>query len=112
MPRYPSQWVYVALAFFFSVALEELLFRTLLIGVFISLVPPLLLIIVTSIIFGLMHQPQGRLGMGVTGVINVLFCTLFIWTGDLLITFTAHYTINLLQLIIGYRQRDWLENYP
>lgn len=111
LPRSPQEWVFIALAFFFSVAMEELLFRTLLIGVFKGLIPLPLLVILTSIIFGLMHQPQGRLGMTVSGVINALFCIVFLWTGELLVTFTAHYVVNFLQLVVGYYQRDWLENY-
>jgi membrane protease YdiL (CAAX protease family) len=111
LPRSTNEWLFIALAFFFSVAMEELLFRTLLISVFQDLIPLPLLIILTSIAFGLMHQPQGRLGMVVSGLINVLFCILFVWTGELLVTFTAHYVVNLSQLVVGYYQRDWLENY-
>jgi membrane protease YdiL (CAAX protease family) len=111
LPRSPQEWIFIALAFFFSVAMEELLFRTLLIGVFKELIPLPLLIILTSVIFGLMHQPQGRLGMTVSGVINAFFCMVFLWTGELLVTFTAHYVVNFLQLVVGYYQRDWLENY-
>jgi membrane protease YdiL (CAAX protease family) len=111
LPRSSFEWALIALAFLSSVAMEELLFRTLLIGVFKDLIPLPFLIIGTSIIFGLMHQPQGRLGMCVAGVINAFFCILFIWTGGLLVTFTAHYMVNFLQLLVGYYQRDWLENY-
>jgi uncharacterized protein len=111
LPRSSVEWLFIALAFFFSVVMEELLFRTLLISVFKDLVPLPLLIILTSLAFGLMHQPQGRLGVAVSGFINVLFCILFVWTGELLVTFMAHYVVNLMQLVVGYYQRDWLENY-
>jgi membrane protease YdiL (CAAX protease family) len=69
------------------------------------------LVIGTSIIFGLMHQPQGLLGILVAGTINILFSALFIGSGELLLPFTAHYVINLLQLVAAYHQREWLENY-
>jgi len=32
-------------------------------------------------------------------------------TGELLITFVAHYTVNVLQVTVAYFQRDWLEQY-
>jgi len=111
LPRRRIEWVLVALAFLPPVAMEELLFRTLLIGGFKDAVPLPLLVIVTSIIFGVMHQPQGKLGVAVAGTINVLFCVLFIWSGQLLVTFVAHYTVNLLQIIVAHTQRDWLEEY-
>ena len=111
LPRHPKDWALIALAFIPPVAMEELLFRTLLIGGFRAIIPLPLLIIGTSIIFGLMHQPQGRLGMTVAGIINILFCIFFVWSGSLLITFVAHYTVNLLQVVVGYHQRAWLESY-
>lgn len=111
LPRHRGQWLPVALAFLPPVAMEELLFRTLWIGGFQDIVPLPLLIIGTSIIFGAMHQPQGRLGMAAAGIINVLFSILFIWSGELLVTLVAHYVVNLLQVIMGHFQRDWLENY-
>jgi membrane protease YdiL (CAAX protease family) len=91
--------------------MEELLFRTLWIGGFGAVVPIPLLIIGTSILFGLMHLPQGQLGILVAGGINILFSILFIWSGQLLLPLTTHYTVNLLQLVIAYQQRNWLENY-
>lgn len=111
LPRHQGEWVLIALAFIPPVVMEELLFRTLLIGGFRAIVPLPLLIIGTSIVFGLMHQPQGKLGMAVAGIINILFCIVFIWSGELLVTLVAHYTVNILQVIVGYYQRDWLESY-
>lgn len=111
LPRQQREWMLIALAFIPPVAMEELLFRTLLISTFRPIIPLPLLIIGTSIVFGLMHQPQGKLGMTVAAIINILFCILFIETGSLLVTFVAHYTVNLLQIIVGYHQRAWLESY-
>lgn len=111
LPRQQREWILIALAFIPPIAMEELLFRTLLISAFQTIIPLPLLIIGTSIVFGLMHQPQGKLGMTVAGIINILFCILFIETGSLLVTFVAHYTVNLLQIIVGYHQRAWLESY-
>jgi len=111
LPHNRRQWFLVALAFLPPVIMEELLFRSLWIGAFGPIIPLPLLIIGTSVVFGLMHQPQGTLGMIAAGTINILFCLLFIWTGELLVPLVAHYTVNLLQVIVAHFQRDWLENY-
>jgi len=111
LPRRPLEWGLTALALLPPVLMEELLFRSLWIGCFSQVVSWPLLIIGTSVIFGLMHQPQGRLGMILAGSINIVFSLLFIWSGQLWLTLVAHYTTNYLQLVVAYRQRDWLENY-
>ncbi len=111
LPRRPMEWGLVALAFLPAVAMEELLFRTLWLGGFRGAVPLPLLIAGTSILFGLMHQPQGQLGIIIAGGINVIFSMLFVWSGQLLLTLTAHYVVNLLQLIVANYQKNWLEDY-
>lgn len=111
LPRHAKEWLPVALAFIPPVLMEELLFRTLLIGLFRPIIPLALLIIVTSILFGLMHQPQGQLGVIGAGAINVFFCLIFIWSGELLVTFVAHYTVNMLQVVVAHFQQELLENY-
>ena len=102
LPQRPLEWIPVSLALLPAVAMEELLFRTLWLSVFSPILPLSVLIIGTSLIFGFMHQPQGSLGVILTGVINILFCILFVWSGELLVPLVAHYTINLLQLIVAY----------
>ena len=111
LPKRRLEWVLIALAFVPPVAMEELLFRSLWIGGFVEIVPLLVLVVGTSIIFGFMHQPQGKLGMVVTGIINLVFCVLFVWTGQLLVTLVAHYTVNMLQITVAYFQRDSLAEY-
>ncbi|HMQ54100.1 MAG TPA: CPBP family intramembrane metalloprotease [Anaerolineae bacterium] len=111
LPRRPAEWPLVALAFIPPVVMEELLFRTLLLALFEDLMPLPLLILITSLVFGLMHQPQGRLGMLFSGLINVVLGLLFIWSGQLLTTIVAHYTINMLQLVVAHAQQDWLQDY-
>lgn len=111
LPKQPHEWPLIALAFLPPVAMEELLFRTLLIGAFEEIIALPVLIVGTSVVFGLMHQPQGKLGMLVAGIINAVLCLLFVWSGMLLLTLIAHYTINLLQIVAAYYQRSWLENY-
>jgi membrane protease YdiL (CAAX protease family) len=111
LPRRPAEWFWVALAFGPAVAMEELLFRSLWLGLFQELIPLPLLIGITSLLFGLMHQPQGLLGVITAGSLNILLCLLFVSTGELLPPLTAHYVINLLQIVAASRQREWLENY-
>ena len=111
LPRRPIEWVLAVFALLPAVLMEELLFRSLWLGSFNQMMPWWLLTIGTSIIFGLMHQPQGQLGMILAGGINIFFCMLFVWSGQLLLPLTAHYVANLFQLIVAYHQRDWLENY-
>lgn len=111
LPRRPLEWLLTPLAFLPAVAMEELLFRTLWLGGFRAVMPLPLLIVGTSILFGFMHQPQGQLAVVIAGSINILFSILFIWSGELLLPLTAHYSVNLLQLVLAYQQGDQLENY-
>jgi membrane protease YdiL (CAAX protease family) len=111
LPRRPVEWVLVPLALLPAVAMEELLFRTLWIGAFGAIMPMPLLVIGTSLLFGFMHLPQGYLGAVIAGGVNILLSLLFLWTGGLLVPLVAHYTVNLLQVILAHYQREWLENY-
>jgi membrane protease YdiL (CAAX protease family) len=111
LPKRRAEWLLVALAFIPPIAMEELLFRSLWLGAFQGIVPLLLLIGATSVVFGVMHLPQGTLGMLLAGVINIGFCFLFVWTGELLVTMVAHYTVNMLQVVIANFQRDRLTDY-
>lgn len=111
LPRRPVEWILVPLAFIPAVAMEELLFRSLWLGLFEAIVPVGLLIVGTSVIFGFMHLPQGKLGAIIAGGINVIFSLAFIWFGSLLVPLIAHYTVNVLQLGVAHYQREWLENY-
>lgn len=111
LPRRSIEWLWVALAFIPAVAMEELLFRTLWLGMFRGPMPLLVLVLGTSLLFGLMHQPQGMLGMLAAGALNILLSLLFVGSGELLLPLTTHYTINVLQVVAASRQREWLENY-
>jgi len=109
LPHGPIEWGLVSVAFLPAVAMEELLFRTLWLGGFSDIVPLSLLILGTSILFGLMHQPQGQLGMIMAGGINIFFSMLFVWSGQLLLPLTAHYVVNVVQLVMAHFQREQLE---
>jgi membrane protease YdiL (CAAX protease family) len=109
MPRTRPEWVLVPAAMALAVLLEEILFRSLLIGGLGLTVPLPILVVGFGAIFGLMHSPQGALGVVVTALVGMWLSMLFIWSGGLLLPLTAHYVINLLQLLKAQDQRAWLD---
>lgn len=111
MPRTRIEWVLVPAALALAVVLEELLFRSLLIGGLSLTVPLPILIIGFSATFGLMHSPQGAFGVVMTGVIGVWFSLLFVWSGGLLLPLVAHYVVNFLQLLKAQAESSWLDTY-
>jgi len=111
MPRARIEWLLVPAALGLGVVLEELLFRSLLIGGLSVTVPVPILLIGFSAIFGLMHSPQGSLGVVLTGVMGLWLGLLFIWSGGILLPLTAHFVINLLQLVKAQDKRAWLDSY-
>jgi len=111
LPRRPVEWILVPLAFIPAVFMEELLFRSLWLGVFSPIMGLALLVVGTSFVFGLMHLPQGVLGATMAGVVNVLLSLMFVWTGSFLAPLVAHYTINISQISLAHFQRDWLDKY-
>jgi membrane protease YdiL (CAAX protease family) len=108
LPRRRDEWLPVLVALFPAVLLEELLFRSLLLGGMSAFLPPAVLVAGTALLFGWMHAPQGRLGMALTAVVSVVLSGLFLWRGSLLTPLVAHYVVNLLQLVVAYPQRDRL----
>jgi membrane protease YdiL (CAAX protease family) len=111
LPRRPTEWVLVPLAFIPAVLMEELLFRPLWIDVFNPIMWLSVLVVGTSFVFGLMHLPQGILGATLAGGVNILLSLLFVWTGSFLAPLVAHYAINISQVILAHFQRDWLDEY-
>ncbi len=109
LPRSREEWGPVLLALFPAVLVEELLFRSLLLGGLAAAWPAPALIVGTALLFGWMHSPQGRLGMIMTTAVSLLLATLFLWRGSLLPPLVAHYAVNLLQLVTAHRRRDELE---
>ncbi len=99
LPRTRRQWLLVPLAFVVAVLLEELLFRSLLVGAMSQVAPVLLLAVAGAVVFGSMHLPQGWLGAVVSGVVGLGLTLLFLASGTLLVPFAAHYTFNLAQVI-------------
>ena len=111
LPRNPGEGLLVPLALVGAVLLEELLFRALLLGGFAFFAPPLALAVLWSILFGVMHLPQGLLGIVVAALLGLLLSVLFLATASLLAPFVAHYIINLVQIFRASRDKSWLESY-
>lgn len=102
-PRNARELLLVLLAMAPVVVLEELLFRSLLIGGFTALIPLPLLVISWSVIFGLLHSPQGVWGMIGAGLGGFVLSLLFVMQGSLLLPLVAHYITNALQVIQAMR---------
>lgn len=95
----------VALAMIPVVLLEELLFRSLLIGGLDPVAPAGWLVVGWSALFGLLHSPQGRLGVAGATAAGLLLGWLFLIYTSLVVPLLAHYTINMIQLYYAMRQR-------
>jgi hypothetical protein len=108
LPASRREWLLVLVALFPAVLLEELLFRSLLLGGLSPLAPAWLLAILVSLVFGFLHAPQGALGVAGTALAGLVFSWLFVWQGTLLAPLAAHYTANVLQLVQAGRNRDLL----
>jgi membrane protease YdiL (CAAX protease family) len=100
VPRSTQQVWAVAAVMVSVVLLEELLFRSLLLGGFAPLLPTWLLLAIGALIFGLMHSPQGLWGMVAIAMGGILLGLMFVTTQSLLMPAVAHYVINMVQ--IGY----------
>lgn len=111
LPESPREWVLVPLALAPAALVEELLFRSLLVGGLSVLAPAIVLAVAGSILFGVMHAPQGTLGIFATGVLGFVLSLLFLWRWSLLSVFVMHYTINLLQLLRASWEREWLQQH-
>jgi membrane protease YdiL (CAAX protease family) len=108
LPRTREEWAPVLLALFPAVLVEELLFRSLLLGGMRLFFPVWVLVVGTALLFGWMHSPQGHLGIVMTAAISVLLAGLFLWRESILPPLTAHYVVNVLQLLVAHRHRDRL----
>ena len=109
LPRTKREWVLVLVALLPVVLLEELLFRSLLLGGLSPLVPIWLLVIGLAVLFGILHLPQGWLGVVGTAAAGLLFSGLFLWRVSLLAPLIAHYVADALQLLQAARSDTELE---
>ena len=105
-PETPAGWIVLfAVVLPVIAGFEELLFRGALIGVVHAgfEVPVWLLAVGSSVVFGLGHGAQGRVGILVTGLLGLGLAAVFIWTGNLLVVIVAHYVINALEFAVHER---------
>lgn len=106
VPRTQREFYLIAGALIFVVILEELLFRSLLIGGMSPLLPVWLLVILTSIIFGVLHLPQGAWGIVGATIAGAIFGVLFLYEHSLLAPIVAHYVANMIQIMLVLRLLD------
>jgi membrane protease YdiL (CAAX protease family) len=109
IPRTLREWVLVPLVLLPAVFLEELIFRSYLVGGFGILVSTIALAIAAPILFGVVHSAQGPLGIVAAAGLGFLLTGLFMVTSSLVAPFVAHYVINLTQLVWAVRDRDFRE---
>lgn len=105
VPTSNRELVWVAAALLPAVLLEELLFRSLLLGGLAPILPVGWLLVGFGVVFGLLHNPQGTWGMIGAGLAGTLFGVLFLWQGSLILPVVAHYVANLAQIVVAMRMR-------
>jgi membrane protease YdiL (CAAX protease family) len=105
VPRDRRELVLTTLAMVTVVTLEELLFRSLLIGGLTPLLPGPVLAVGFGMLFGLLHTPQGAWGMAGAALAGIILGALFLLTGSLLLPSVAHYVANMVQVGVAYRER-------
>ncbi len=103
VPRSRMELVKVAVAMAGVVVLEELLFRSLLLGGLAPLLPVHWLVILAGAGFGLLHLPQGAWGIAGATIAGVLLGGLWLLSGTILAPIIAHYVANMAQLIQAMR---------
>ncbi len=111
VPRNQLEWLLIIVPLLLAVTVEEMLFRALLIGGFSTAVNPWAMAIASSLVFGLMHSPQGLLGVILTGLVGMLFATVFIITGSLFTVIVAHFAVNFLQIARAKEDIAWYERF-
>jgi membrane protease YdiL (CAAX protease family) len=103
LPINRREWIGVLLALLPAAALEELLFRSLplggMAGLGVELLRPHWLMWPLSLFFGLLHWPQGAWGVVGTALAAVALSLLFLATGSLWVVLSAHYVLNVSQII-------------
>jgi membrane protease YdiL (CAAX protease family) len=105
LPKTRREFILTALAMVAVVLLEELLFRSLLIGGLMPLLPGHWLVLGFGLLFGLLHSPQGLWGMAGAALAGMLLGALFLAAHSLLLPCVAHYVANMVQVGVAYRER-------
>lgn len=103
LPVSSRERLWFALACVTAGICEEILYRGFLIGYLHSLPWGLTLqaaLILSSVVFGVLHNSQGILGVFSIGVIGFLFGLLFFYTGNLIVPIVLHTLIDLRILLM------------
>jgi len=103
LPVDRREWVGVLAALLPAALLEELLFRSLPLGGLSWLISPWLLLWPLSLLFGLLHWPQGGWGVAGATLVGIFLSFLFLITGSLWAALAAHYVMNVHQLVAAKR---------
>ncbi len=106
-PRSPREWPLVILALIPMALVEELLFRSLLLGGFAPYVQVIYFAVAVSIFFGLLHLPQGEWGVVAVSLVGLVLSALFLWRNSLLLVVVAHWVANVLQMVLAAAQERW-----
>ncbi len=111
VPKNQREWFLIILPLLLAVVIEELIFRGMLIGGFSLVVNPWVMAVASSIIFGIMHSPQGILGIVLTALVGFIFAATFIVSNSLVIVISAHFIINFLQILRAKEDLAWFERF-
>ena len=106
LPKGVTQTILVVLAMVLVVLVEELLFRSLLLGGMTPILPPFILILVVGLLFGLMHSPQGLWGIVGASLAGIMLGVLFFQAGSILMPIVAHFIANMAQIGWAMAHRD------
>ena len=99
-PRHRGEWPWVILALLPVAIMEELYFRSLLLGAFAPHVNIVAFVIGVSVIFGLLHIPQGEWGVVGVILVSLILSVVFLWRESLLAVVVAHWLLNVNQLVL------------
>jgi membrane protease YdiL (CAAX protease family) len=100
--RLPSMSIGVVLLFSLVVAVsEELYFRGFVLTRLKALLGPWTAsVLISSVVFAVLHAPQGIVAVGVIFGLSVLLGVWFIWRSDLIVPIIAHMLFNTTSLVI------------
>jgi membrane protease YdiL (CAAX protease family) len=103
VPVSRREWVGVALALLPAALLEELIFRSLPLAGLSGFISPWVLMWPLALIFGLLHWPQGLLGVVGTTFLGLILSALFLWTGSIWTAVFAHWVLNLVEVTLAWQ---------
>lgn len=107
-PRDRTEALAVALLGAHAAVAEELFFRLYVPLLLVLLgVPALAAFAGTVLLFAAMHRYQGRIGVGMTGLLGALFAFAYLASGGLVLPVALHLAINANALLLRPAVRNW-----